>query len=102
MGSKVYPYTWKVLWKSSKEEHHLSDPVLLSIPSSTLHPLIEEGIQTEKGLGYEELGYSPALQWLEDYNQARAQLECELGEQAQKLAHIYDGQQIKLGKHKWK
>ena len=59
---------------------------------------IEEGVQTE-----EELGYTPALQQLQDFNQARAQLECELGEQAQKLAHKYDDRQIKLGrKHEQK
>ena len=99
MGSKVYPHTQKVLWKSSKEENHLSDPVSLSLLTSTLHTLIEEGIQTEEGSGYTELGYNPALQLLQDYNQARAQLECMLGE----LAHKYDNLRIKLAKnHEWK
>ena len=38
MGFKVYPYTWEVLWKISKEEHHLSIPVLLLIPPHPLSP----------------------------------------------------------------
>ena len=79
MGSQVDPYTQEVLWKRSEEGHCLSDLVLLSISSPTLLPLTEEDIQTEEELGYEGLGYKPALQWLQDYNQARAQLECELG-----------------------
>ena len=81
MEFKVYPNTQEVLWKSSKEEHHLSDPVLLSIPLSTLLPHLEEGTQME-----EESGYIPALQQLHDFNQARTQLECKLTEEAQKLA----------------
>ena len=66
MGFQVYTHTWEVLWKNSKEEHHLSDPVLLLISSSTLLPHLEEGTQTE-----EEFGYNPALQQLQDFNQAR-------------------------------
>ena len=68
MGYKVYPYTWEVLWKSSKERNQLSDPVSLSIPSSALPPLIDEGIQTKEGSGYDESGYNPLLQWLQDYH----------------------------------
>ena len=88
MGYKVYPYTWEVLWKSSKEGHQLSNPVSLSIPSSAFPPLIEEGMQTEEGLGYDELGSNPALQQFHDYNQAKAQLKCKQSEQTQKLAHM--------------
>ena len=103
MGYKVYPYTWEVLWKSSEEGHQPSDPVVPSIPSSSLPPLIEEGIQNEEGSGYNKSGYNPALQWLQDYNQAKAQLECKLSKQAQKLAHKCDDPQIKLAKkHEWK
>ena len=43
-------------------------------------PHLEEGIQTEG-----KLGYSPALQCLQDFNQARAQLESKQSEEAQKL-----------------
>ena len=63
MGSKVYPYIQEVfMGKRSEEEHCLSDPMLLSFSSATLLPLTEEGIQTEEELGYEGLGYNPALQ----------------------------------------
>ena len=77
--------------------------MLLSVSLPTLCPLTEEGIQMEEELGYKGMGYNLALQWLQDYNQAKAQLECELGEQAQKLAHKYDDQWTKLAKkHEWK
>ena len=91
IGFKVYPYTQEVLWISSKEEHHLSNPVLLLIPSSALLPHLEEGTQTE-----EELGYNPALQQLQDFHQAITQLECELGDEAQKLAHNSNDHWVKL------
>ena len=70
----------------------------LSISSPTLLPLTEEGIQTEQESDHEESGYNPALQWLQDYNQAMAQLECKLSEQDQKLAHKYDNHQINVAK----
>ena len=44
----------------------------------------------------ENLGYNPALQCLQGFNQARAQLECELIEEAQKLDCKYNTQQIKM------
>ena len=31
---KVYPILQEALWESSKEDHHLSDPILLSVPPS--------------------------------------------------------------------
>ena len=71
----------------------------LSVPQSAPHPFIEESIQNKERLGYKGLGYNPALQWLQDYNQARAQLESEFDEQAQKLAHKYDNLKIKLAKN---
>ena len=77
IGIKVYPYTWEVLWESSEEEHHLSNPMSLLIPSSTLLPHLEEGTQTGK-----ESGYNPALWQLQDFQVARMQLECKLNEQA--------------------
>ena len=73
LGFKVYPYSQEVLWESSEEEHHLSDLVLLSISSLALHPHLEEGTQTEGGFGFHQ-----ALKCLQDTNQSRAQLECEL------------------------
>ena len=88
---RVYPHTREVLWKGSKEGYHLSDPVLLSIPLSACLPLLEEVTQTG-----EELGYNPALQQLQDFHQARTQLECEPGEAAQKLARKYNNCQAKL------
>ena len=77
--------------ENSKEEQYLSNLVSLSIPSSTLLTHLEEGTQMEH-----ELGYNPALQELQDFNKARNHLECELGEEAQKLAHKYKDCQIKL------
>ena len=71
---KVYPHSQEVSWKSSEEEHCLSDPVSLLIPLSDLLPNEEQGTQME-----EELGYHPAIQWLQDFNQAKIQLDCGLG-----------------------
>ena len=98
VGLKVYPHSWEVLWKSSKEEHHLSDLVLLLIPSSPLCSYQEQGSLME-----EELGYHPALQQLQDFNEARIQQKCELGQEAQALAWRYDDHRIKLAKkhEKW-
>ena len=104
MESKIYPYTQEVLWKRSKEEHCFLDPVSWSISLPTFLPLTEEGIQTEEELVHEGLGYNPALHRLQDYNQAKAQLECEVSKQAQKLAQKYDNCQIKMAKkheQKW-
>ena len=78
---------------SSEEEHHLSNPILLSVPSPALHPLQEEGTQLEGGSGFH-----PTLKPLQDVNQARAQLECELAQETQGLAQRYDDRQIKLAR----
>ena len=103
MESKVYPYTWEVLLKRSEEEHSLSDLVLLSISLPTLLPLIEEGVQTEEELVHKGLDYNLALQQLQDFNQAKAQLEHELSKQAQRLAWKYEDHWIKMAKkHKLK
>ena len=53
----------------------------------------EQGTQMEK-----ELGYHPAFQQLQDFKQARVQLECELGQEAQKLAQKCNDHRIKLAK----
>ena len=77
MGYRTYPLFQEVLWKCSKESCHLSNPVSLSMPSPDPPPCLEDGIQTEG-----KLGYTPALQHLQDFNQARAQLESEQSEEA--------------------
>ena len=41
------------------------------------------------------LGFHPALKHLQDANQARAQLECELVQGAQEVAHRYENKWIK-------
>ena len=87
IGYKAYPFTGEVLWRFSKVVHYLFNPLSLLIPSSDLLPHLEEGIQME-----EEPGYDPALRQLQDYNQARAQLNCELSEEVQMLAHRYEDQ----------
>ena len=97
-GLEVYLHSWEVLWKSLEEEHCFSDLVLLSMPSSSLLPHQEQGTQME-----EELGYHPVLLQLQDFNQARIQLECKSGQEAQKFAQRYDDCRIKLAKkHKKK
>ena len=45
------------------------------------HSCWEEGSQMEEGSGFQA-----ALKWLQDINQARAQLECELALETQELA----------------
>ena len=54
-------------------------------------PHLEEANQMEG-----KLGYNPALQCLQDFNQARAQLESEQSEKAQKLDCKYKARQIKM------
>ena len=90
---KVFPHSWEVLWQTSEEEQCLSDPVLLLVPSSTPLSHQLEGTQTE-----EESGFHPALQWLQDVNHSRVQLECKLGQEAQELARRYDDHWIKLAR----
>ena len=98
VGLKVFPHSLEVLWQSSEEDHCFSDLVPLSIPSSTLLLHQEEGTQLGK-----ELGFHQVLQQLQNFNQARIQLECELGQEAQELAQRYDDHQIKLAmKHEKK
>ena len=66
-------------------------PSVPSIPFIWFPPYLEEGIQTE-----EQLGYNPAPRWLQEFNQAGSQLECELSEETQKLACKYKDQWISL------
>ena len=78
MGLKVFLHFWEALWQSSGEEHNLSDLISLLVPSLASNPHQEEGIQMEEGLSFH-----PALKLLQDVNQARAQLECELAQEIQ-------------------
>ena len=77
-------------WQSSEEEHCLSDPISLLVPSLAPHPHQEEGVQMEEGLGF-----NPALKLLQDVNQVRAQLECEFVQETQELAWRYEDRWIK-------
>ena len=54
-------------------------------------PHLEEGVQMEG-----KSGYNPVLQCLQDVNQATAQLKSDQSEEAQKLDHKYNAQQIKM------
>ena len=84
-GYITYPLYQEVLWKCSEEPCHLSNPVSLSMPSPATPPCLEEGIQME-----ERLGHNPALQCLEDFNQARVR----------RLRSLIIN--IMLGKTKWR
>ena len=81
----MYPHFPEILWESSEEEHHLSDPISLSVPLSASPPHLKEDIQIEGGSGYH-----PALKLLQDVNQARAQLEYEPIQESQKLTEKYE------------
>ena len=75
--------------QSSEEENHLSNLILLS----TLYAHQEEDNRMEEGLGFH-----PALKGLQDINQARVQLECELAQETWRLAQRCDKWQIKLAR----
>ena len=38
MGSKVYHYTWEVLWKRSKEENHFLNSVIINLLAHSSSP----------------------------------------------------------------
>ena len=63
----VYPLLWEALWESSKEDHHLSDPVLLLVPPSSFPPHQEDHSQTKEGPSL-----SPALTWLQSITCTKA------------------------------
>ena len=96
-GLETYHHLSEFLWDGLLEEHYLSDPISLSFPLPTPPPQLEEGTQTEGGPDChpasiqteEESGYHPSLKLLQDNNQARAQLEYELVQEAQELAERY-------------
>ena len=95
---KMYPHLPEFPWDSLEEEHHLSSPISLSIPLPAPVSLLEVCTQTKKGLDShstcnqtedglgchpargqtEGLGYHPSLKLLQEANQERTQLECEL------------------------
>ena len=105
-GLKKYPHHSEFLWDSLEEDHHLSCPISLLNPLPAPASLLEVctvtrgGLdihpactQTEGGFGChpvstqtEGLGYYLSLKNLQEANQARAQLECELIQETQKLA----------------
>ena len=109
-GLKTYPHLPEFLWGTLEEEHHLSNPISLSIPLPAPASLLEECTQTEGGLDHhpactqkegelgchpasaqtEGFGYHPFLKLLQDANQARAQLECELFQETQELAERFE------------
>ena len=88
---EMYPHLPEILWEGSEEGHHPSNPISLSVPTSTPPPHLEEGTQMEGGPGYHPAstqmeggsGYHPALKLLQDTNQAKAQLEYELVQETQ-------------------
>ena len=92
MGYRRYPFSQEVLWKCSEELCCLSNPVSLSMPSLAPPPHLEEGIHMEG-----KLGYNPALQYLQDFNQAIAQLKSEQSEELR--SWIIN---IMLSKSKWR
>ena len=67
---KVYPILQEALWESSEEDHHLSDPILLSVTSSPFFLHQEESSQTEEGPSLR-----PALVQLQSVTWARSQLK---------------------------
>ena len=81
IGLKVFPQFQEDLWQSSEEEHCLFDLISLSIPLSALHPCQEESSQMEG-----RLGFHPALKLIQDANQAKAQLQCDLVLETQEFA----------------
>ena len=100
-GKKVwrtYPHVPVFLWDGLEEEHHLSDPISMSVTLPTPPPQLEEGTQTKGGLdshpasiqtegGQATINLSKLLQ---DNTQAWAQQEYELTQEAQELAKRYE------------
>ena len=66
-------------------------------PSVTINAFASSPIHLEEGVQMEvKSGYNPTFQCLQDLNQPRAQLECKLSEEAQKLDCKYNTWQIKM------
>ena len=102
-GLETNPYLPEFLRDDSEEEHCLSDPISLSVPLPTPPPQLEEGTQMGGGSGCHPsstqmdrgLQYHPSLKPLQDNNQARAQLEYELIQEAHELVESYEHKQAK-------
>ena len=68
-------------------------------PSFAVSPFVHPSSPSRRGYpDGERIRFSPNLQQLYHFNQARIQLECELGQEAQELTHRYNDCQIKLAK----
>ena len=78
----------EMLWRALLP---LQPSVTINAFTSSPPPHLEEGTQME-----EKLGYNLALQCLQDFNQARAQLKSMQSKEAQKLDHMYNARQIKM------
>ena len=59
MELTVFLYFWEALWQSSVEEHHLSDPILLSVPLSAPIPIKRWAFRWRK-----DWAFHPALKLL--------------------------------------
>ena len=113
-NQEIYPHLPEILWEISEGEYNLSDLIFLSVSTSAPPPHLEECTQTKGGLdchpastqtegwlGYHPtgtqteggLGYHLSPKLLQEANQARAQLECELIQETQDLAERCE--------HKW-
>ena len=100
-GLETYPHLPEFLWDSSDEEHHLSDPITLSVTWPAPPLQLEEVTQTKGGSDCHPAstqteggsGYHLSLKLLQDNNEVRVQMEYELIQQVQKLAKRYE--------HKW-
>ena len=90
-GTEHTPLSPEVLWKCSKEPHHPSNPSVI-INAFTSSPSPPRRWHSDR----EKLGYNPALQCLQDFNQARARLKRDQSKEAQKLEHKYNAQQMKM------
>ena len=81
----------ETLWESSEEKHHLSYPLPLSVPIVSSYSNRNVSVQTE-----EVLGFSLALQQLQEATLANAQFERELALKVQVLTKNYEDQQFRM------
>ena len=82
---KFYPIHQEMLWESSEEDLHLSDPILLLGPPSPFFIHQEESSGTEEGPSL-----SLALVQLQSMTWVRAQLEQELAHEWEGLVRRYE------------
>ena len=92
-GLKVYPFFWETFVAK------LRGGALPLWPNATVSLYIAPHSNWEEGCWMEEgSGFHPALKGLQDINQARAQMECELAQETEGLAQRYYDRQIKLAR----